>query len=334
MTTSLERVITSRPDCSEEISERTTILEGDPFETFTAPYTPDKSKGLLAYHQEVVRKYNLESPYYSFAAHPTPESNPSSEPALNYQRNLPEKFRVRAGYLYEFTPEELAVVIHEQVRAYLDQQTMGQNFPRSHPESVEELIAVMIDGFDPKTLTVICDFQNGNEFVPAAIVRAVVGKSSALVEEEVGNDRSDLSTFASLKFDPNLLPEHVRKTPCNQVACMGRIAYLGEVIRKHNLKSRIKNLPNSPASVVLEHLGKLMKKYNLLNPDQPIEIALADSHLERALQICQPFGLDIMVAAGNAQATDSIQETILRWHYGPEGYEDEIVVFQLTNFVN
>lgn len=337
--------LSCQPDLMRGIGhkEQPFLLDQDPFERFCPPYTAAQAQELFFYHQGIAQKYRLSDPYFSFILEQTPL--PTVPPEIFLEEILSGDLRVRGGLVGNFSGPELAVVIHEQTRSYLNQSTMGKSFPKDDLGQLEQLIALMISGFDPQTIIVVAENTTQQEvYSPIATIRASIGQGDRAVAEEIGNPNSNLPTLQALEFnleqtEPALVT-FFKGTRSRQTVCIGRWAVFPQIASSLAPTNTI-----SPAFLVADCLGRVFEQYNnKVTATDQLLIAIADLHDPRLLLTINKYKPQVLVSAGAAIPTQLVSETPLKHHYGSSpdslekvvGYQKQIyiVLFAISDYIN
>lgn len=295
------------------------------FEKFQPLYTRETAQKLLAYHQLVALKYNITDSYFKFTKS---DQNSIQKPLVS---NCSGEIRMKGGSMNCFTAEELAVVIHEQMRVYIEKQTMG-NFPVDDVLALEKLVAIMISGFDAQTYHMVAQHWNGHDFpTPAAGVRATIGCSEKTIVEEQGDPTSNLSTLASVQIiDPNSIDPLLASNFVRQTACLGRFfkSMLAEELLQLDTNSSL-------GGTTLNYMGVMLAQINTELIQQklpPLLWAIFDTHSEGVFALTKRSFKAIKVADGtNVEPTKAVSDTVLVSHYGStdpnqdQGYRGRII---------
>jgi hypothetical protein len=322
------------------------LLDENPFEKYQPPYTKESANELLDLHHAIALQYGAVSPeylstsYFKFTA----QNDATVATPLISDHESENEVRMKGGAMRAFTALELAVVIHEQTRVYVEADTMGKEFPKGNLKAIQDLIAIMISGFDPQTYHMVAQHWNGYDFpTPVAGVRSTIGTSEEAIIKQQGNPHSNLSTLSALEItDPSIIPPELAGTQCTQVLCVGRYFKSNPAMEHYHMQ-----VENKLAAVTLFYMGRLIGKVTTereLKKQEPLEWAIFDTHSLGVFALTRRSFQAKIVARGDATLvpTDAVSETVLVHHYGsknpeePQGYRQQIIwcCMSVSNFVN
>ncbi len=289
----------------------------DIFERFKPPYTAETAQALLTYHQQIASINEASRSYYF---HFTAETSGATGHLIMEPYH---QLVMKGGALGCFSAAEMAVIIHEQIRAYIAKETMG-HFPKDDPHKVQELVATMISGFDRETLMVAAQLPGegkGSFSTPVAMVRATIGRGQTPIKDQIGDEHSNLPTLAGLTFPAELLGPELAETPSDQVVCISRFARSEDSCQ----------YPKLPL-MVLKHLGSIFQHLNQERP-QALRQIIFDTHTSSGVgkmaEKC--FGASILVGPSHkledgspaVKPTQVIARSVLAEHYGNPYDQDE-----------
>lgn len=328
------------------VPQENLLLDESPFEKYKPPYTNESAKALLNLHLSIATEYGSVSPEYLYTAYFnfTAQNDSMATTPLISDHEPENEVRMKGGAMRAFTALELAVVIHEQTRVYVEADTMGKEFPKGNLKAIRDLIAIMISGFDPQTYHMVAQHWNGYDFpTPVAGVRSTIGTSEETISEQQGNPHSNLATLSVLEItDTSIIPPELAGTQCTQVICVGRYFKSNPAMEHYHLE-----IENKLAAVTLFYMGRLIGKVTSereLNKQKPLKWAIFDTHSLGVFALTRRSFQAKIIAKGDATLvpTDAVSKTVLVHHYGsknteePQGYRQQIIWCSMSvpNFVN
>lgn len=329
-----------------QATQENLLLTENPFEKYQPPYTKESAKELLDLHRTIATYYGSVNPnylttaYFNFAS----QNDDDATTPLISDYEPENEVRMKGGAMAAFTALELAVVIHEQTRIYVEADTMGKEFPKDNLRAIQNLIAIMISGFDPQTYHMVAQHWNGYDFpTPVAGVRSTIGSSNETVAQQQGNPHSNLSTLAALEITGlDVIPPELANTPCTEVICVGRYFKSNPAMEHYHME-----VENKLAAVTLFYMGRLIGIVNAqraINQQAPLEWAIFDTHSLGVYALTKrSFNAQIIAKGDTTLApTNAVSETVLVHHYGsknpaePQGYRQQIIwgSMSVAKFVN
>lgn len=123
--------------------------------------------------------------------------------------DLDDTCRVRVGSIGAFDTSTMSIWLNEQVTEYVFQGTMGQSFPYSNSQIIENLFAEMIGGFRDSHLIVSMEVKTKNSWQPYAGVTAYLGEGDDQLWNSVQSQKSSLSTFWALDHTNDLPTDEI-----------------------------------------------------------------------------------------------------------------------------
>ncbi len=295
------------------------------FERFKPPYSSESALDLLEYHLDVAALNQSCSSYYFNFCGPSDAEVTSPLVSVPYHQ-----LRFKGGQLKSFSPKEIAVMIHEQMRAYIDQATFHA-FPVGDPRQVQELVSLMISGFDAKTLCVVAQYK---DLSPVGMVRANLGSGSKPIADAIGDEQSNLDTFSSLTIPVGTFKAEfpdLAATPSEQVVCIGRFAIGQDALK--NLQLDPNEYPRLSLKI-LGYLGLTIEQVNATLP-HPVTQIIFDTHEGSGVKhLSEKYLGGFVVAEGQAVVPTTLTaQSVLRHHYGLEGHQGQIYAMA-TSVIN
>jgi hypothetical protein len=287
-------------------------------------YNEENSQKILDTHKAIAKKYNVANPYFLF-----------TDKLKIYSRfTLDQGAVVKAGSVGAFTNLEIARILNEQTYNYIAMGTMGPNFPANDPQAVEQLLAIMIGGFDANRVVTLVEVPNQEGVNPVASVQAHYGRSSLPFhqtlrhpwkgENENDSTFSTLATFQSLQIVGE--SEEFRQflqtyghLPERNVVCMSRLYRQNDAtLQELNYDAR------GLAWKVMGFLGIALDRQAKL-PQDRASIVVYDTHSEEIqTRLSSYFGMQVIAQKNEVVPTDEVLNTILHYHYGTAGFMDDI----------
>lgn len=304
------------------------------FDLFTPPHSFEQASAILDYHKRVAEAHGVNgSVYFNFTSETLQDPD---GPSVHVPYHGLE---VRGGKMAAFSAAEMAVIIHEQMRAYVYEKAMGECFPIDNPSAVEELVASMIGGYDADTLYVVAEHAKDEKYTPVAMVRVTIGQDETPLGEHIGDPNSNLPTLAALTIPPELVPQELAETPCNQIICVGRLA-LSEQAFSEVVPLEDQELYKSIAVYVLSQMSRVVELASA-EREQPLTQVVFDTNHRGVRAIGKRnYGSDEVAGPKDflpnghhaVQPTEAIGKSILNLHYGtpeswdsgPAGYRGQI----------
>ena len=144
---------------------------------------------VLNKHRTVGKERFVENPYWLY----TNAKVPLYE---KYQRG---PFEISTGPIGSFTSEEMAIIVQGTTDSYIEEGTFN-GFPVEDSNIVDELVSVMMDGFNDQRLVVSVKDTISGIIVGGCMI--IPGVSPQTLEELSGNPKSVLPTLSALSFSP------------------------------------------------------------------------------------------------------------------------------------
>ncbi|PWU22584.1 hypothetical protein C5B42_05690 [Candidatus Cerribacteria bacterium 'Amazon FNV 2010 28 9'] len=273
---------------------------------------------LFEEHRQIAAKYSVNRPYFELTGTEAP-----------FLRVKHKEFDIKVGTVGSFSSAEMAKIINEQILNYISQETMGSQFPQDE-KSKEELTALMIGDFQPNRVVVVIE-KTG---IPIASVQGHFGQQDTPLFQTIHHPwngayvPSTLASYQSLSVREThysfrrFLAEYGKQKE-SSVVCMSRL-YKQE---KWILEQLHVELPDAAwicmalLAVGIAFEGAAQER---AGGSQPI-LVVYDTHsdyIQKKLK--NYFGMMVIATANQVQPSPEVLQTILRYHYGTEGYQGEV----------
>lgn len=291
-------------------------------------YSLEERQQLLQLHQEIAAEYGLSNPYFKFAK--TENMTAESEFLLNEPvREISTEFRafteqITIGRIGNFSAEDLAAIINDQIHVYVTQNTMGK-FPKDDPKKVRELIAAMIDGFSEKDVFVSFQLQQKSDdgkqlqfMKPFAGAKLVFGSGEMSISQANGSPEATIPTLAALQITDAANLGELDEVLESKVVCASRL-----------YSTVLESIPQIQSHFypifTAAYLSFAAQYYHLSEGATSPDWLLFDTHLDGLIKMVQRrFKGKVIASKDQVVPTElvSSENSILHYHY--EGMQGEI----------
>ncbi|PIY78921.1 MAG: hypothetical protein COY81_05440 [Candidatus Pacebacteria bacterium CG_4_10_14_0_8_um_filter_43_12] len=285
-------------------------------------YSISDREQILAGHRTIANKHQLKSPYFGLPSSGVDQLG-NNQPFLDEKLRIIETprgaytERIFIGAVNQLPDSLVAAIINDQTHAYIKQKTMGE-FPQNDPQALEDLVAIMIDGFGSTDVIIVFyleekDASAGQAMIkPISGARIIFGKSDKTVNELNGSVESTVPTLSALQIDDGELEKFDRglaETPEQNVFGVSRLfsVEVPDVSEFTTMPRAL--LVSAYVPLAAQHYAQ---RYNL--PD--IDFLIYDTHLASLTRTLGRIFNSIVVAKnGQVQPTKTVLQTILHHHY-------------------
>lgn len=277
-------------------------------------YTIAEATNLVKMHVGLVQDFGLQ---HSYVDHTAPCDALRTEPLLDSANYLGvQGLSIRIGPLASFSLGEMAVVIHEQTKAYLRQGTLGA-FPSGDAGAARRLMADMIDGFSESEVWISLRCADVDGFVPLAGGRVVRGTTGRLLHEVNGCSSCTLPTLAALMINSDRLVGHesgLAYFPEEDVVCISRL------FSQHDCDRGLLGVPRSAQAVLALHvmaycIQACVAQARRENRPDPL-YGIFDTHLPKLVQISGVlFGTSLLACGPDVNPTSQVLNSGHGFHY-------------------